>query len=213
MTTSPAPLPSGSPSVIQPEGNYYDKYGTKNPIARYLMDGFLRSFDHLAGQTGAQESFEAGCGEGHLSIRLARRGLNVRAIDIAPSCIDKTAANALAAGVNVPARVADIHTLTPADGAELVICCEVLEHLDNPTAALDKLAELARPWLLVSVPREPIWRVLNLCRGKYIGDLGNTPGHVQHWSARAFKRLIASRFEIVAQELPLPWTMILARKR
>ncbi len=204
MTTSPTP---------QPEGNFYDKYGTKNPIARHLMDGFLGAFDRLAAQTGAQESFEAGCGEGHLSIRLARRGFSVRAIDIAQSCIDKTNTNAKAAGVTVPARVADIHALTPADGAELVVCCEVLEHLERPEAALDKLAELARPWLLVSVPREPLWRALNLCRGKYVGDFGNTPGHVQHWSTRAFKRLIASRFEIMALELPVPWTMILARKR
>lgn len=199
--------------VFQPEGNHYDKYGTRNPLARWMMSGFLRSFDTLAEQTGAQSSFEVGCGEGHLSIRLAQRGVAARGVDIAPSCIEKTLANAAAAGVNVPARVADIRTLGPEDAAELVVCCEVLEHLDDPVAAVETLARLARPWLLTSVPREPLWRVLNMCRGKYWGDWGNTPGHVQHFSAMAFRQLIARRFEVVAMEQPLPWTMILAKVR
>jgi hypothetical protein len=30
------------------------------------------------------------------------------------------------------------------------------------------------------VPREPIWRIGNMARGRYLGDLGNTPGHIQH---------------------------------
>ena len=41
--------------------------------------------------------------------------------------------------------------------------------------------------LLVSVPREPLWRGLNMARGAYMRDLGNTPGHVNHWSKRALR--------------------------
>ena len=41
--------------------------------------------------------------------------------------------------------------------------------------------------LLVSVPREPLWRALNVARGAYLRELGNTPGHVNHWSKRGVR--------------------------
>lgn len=95
----------------------------------------------------------------------------------------------------------------------MIVCCEVLEHVADPEAALEILARLSRRWLLTSVPREPIWRVLNMARGKYLSDLGNTPGHLHHWSSNGFRTFIASRFDIVEIATPLPWTMILARPR
>ena len=58
---------------------------------------------------------------------------------------------------------------------------------DDPERALDVLAGLARPWLIASVPREPLWRALNLARLSYVGDLGNTPGHLNHWSKRELR--------------------------
>ena len=52
-----------------------------------------------------------------------------------------------------------------------------------------------------------------LARGKYLGDLGNTPGHVNHWSRRGFLGLLSRRFEIVEARTPLPWTMALCKRR
>jgi hypothetical protein len=97
------------------------------------------------------------------------------------------------------------------DAAELIVCCEVMEHLEDPDAALGVVASLARPWAIVSVPREPLWRVLNLARLRYVGELGNTPGHLNHWSRRGFARFVARRLEIVELRAPLPWTMALCR--
>jgi hypothetical protein len=65
--------------------------------------------------------------------------------------------------------------------------------------------------VLVSVPREPLWRGLNIARGAYLKDLGNTPGHLSHWSKRSFARLLARHGEIVELRSPLPWTMALLR--
>ena len=87
----------------------------------------------------------------------------------------------------------------------------MLEHLPDPQRAVDVLANLASPWLLASVPREPIWRMLNICRGKYLTHLGNTPGHVQHWSTAGFRKLLERRFDIVEMARPLPWSMALCR--
>ena len=74
----------------------------------------------------------------------------------------------------------------PADSARLIVCCEVLEHHEKPRDALGALALIAQPYCLLSVPREPLWRTLNMVRGKYWRGFGNTPGHLQHWSAAAF---------------------------
>ena len=74
-----------------------------------------------------------------------------------------------------------------------------------------EVARVSSGWLLLSVPWEPVWRILNVARGRYVGSLGNTPGHVQHFSRRAIRGLVASRFELVAERRPFPWTVLLAR--
>jgi SAM-dependent methyltransferase len=195
-------------------GNLYPKYTTRNPIARLLVGNFLATLDRLVRRSGAREIHEVGCGEGHLSLRLAAAGWRVRASDLSPAAIDEASGRARACGLAIPFQVADLYTLEPAcDGAPLVLCCEVLEHVPDPERALAVLAALARPHLIVSVPREPLWRALNLARGQYWRDLGNTPGHLQHWSTLAFLELLQDQLEVLELSTPLPWTMALCRTR
>jgi SAM-dependent methyltransferase len=195
-------------------GNVYDKYGTSNPIARRLMAGFLGRLDRLAERTGAGEAHEVGCGEGELAIRLAHRGLRVRGSDAFTDVLEEARRRARAAQVQIEFEAVPLEELTPErHAAALILCCEVLEHLEDPEAALDVLAGLARPWLIASVPREPLWRALNLARLSYVGDLGNTPGHLNHWSKREFVRFLTRRFEVVEVTSPLPWTMALCRTK
>lgn len=193
-------------------GNVYDKYGTSNPVARRLMAGFTGELDELVGLTGATEAHEVGCGEGELSIRLARRGLRVRATDAFGQVLEEARRRASAAGMEIAFEATPVEELGPeGHAAELVLCCEVLEHLEDPERALEVLARLARPWLIASVPREPLWRALNLARLSYVSELGNTPGHLNHWSKRGFVRFLRRRFEVVEVRSPLPWTMVLCR--
>jgi SAM-dependent methyltransferase len=193
-------------------GNVYDKYATRNPIERRLVAGFLDDLAALVERTGAREAHEVGCGEGELTLRLARSGLEARGSDVSPEVIAEAIRRADAAGLGVPFKAAGIGELEPgADAAELVVCCEVLEHVDDPVGALERLRSLARPWLIVSVPREPLWRGLNLARLSYVGALGNTPGHLNHWSKRAFLRFLSERLDVVETRSPLPWTMALCR--
>lgn len=203
---------------MQPAGNYYDKYHTRNPIARWLMNGFLGSFDALLDRVGETSSaLEAGCGEGELTIRVARRtGAPVDAFDISPNVVREARNRVDAAGFagQVSLRPASIYELHPArNRADLVVCCEVLEHLEEPEEAVEKLASVCGQYLIASVPREPIWRALNMARGKYLRDWGNTPGHYQHWSGRGFSTLLERHFEIIELRHPLPWTMALCRPR
>jgi 2-polyprenyl-3-methyl-5-hydroxy-6-metoxy-1,4-benzoquinol methylase len=197
---------------VERGGNVYDKYGTSNPISRRLVARFMSDLDELVDRTGAREAHEVGCGEGELSIRLARRGIRVRGTDAFPQVLEEARRRAAAAKVEVDFETAPVEELRPEqDAAELVVCCEVLEHLEDPARALEVLAGLARPWLIASVPREPLWRALNLARLSYVGALGNTPGHLSHWSKSGFDRFLSERFEVVELRSPIPWTMALCR--
>jgi 2-polyprenyl-3-methyl-5-hydroxy-6-metoxy-1,4-benzoquinol methylase len=99
------------------------------------------------------------------------------------------------------------------DESDLVVCCEVLEHLENPEAGLEALQRITQQHLIVSVPMEPLWCMLNMARGKYLSQWGNTPGHIQHWSKHGFTELVSKYFDIVEISNPLPWTMLLCRPR
>jgi 2-polyprenyl-3-methyl-5-hydroxy-6-metoxy-1,4-benzoquinol methylase len=183
------------------------------------VEGFVNQLAGLVVQTGATEVHEVGCGEGELLLSLATGGAwamgaqaSLRGSDVSTEVIEEARRRARAARLDIRFKSASIHDLDPVeDSAELILCCEVLEHLEDPAAALEAAGQLARPWLLVSVPREPLWRVLNLARLKYVKDLGNTPGHRQHWSQRSFLDFVGKRVEVVAVRTPLPWTMALCR--
>jgi 2-polyprenyl-3-methyl-5-hydroxy-6-metoxy-1,4-benzoquinol methylase len=177
-----------------------------------LVRGFMSELERLVAFTGATEVHEVGCGEGELVLRLARLGLRARGSDVSAEVIDQARRRAATEQLEVEFRATPIEELDPArDSAELVLCCEVMEHVDDPAAALEIIARLATPWAVVSVPREPLWRALNLGRLKYVRDLGNTPGHLQHWSRSSFVRFLEGRLEVVEVRSPLPWTMALCR--
>lgn len=191
-------------------GNYYDKYGTNNPVARLLMKNFFSDVNYLVRLSKSTEVHEIGCGEGHLSRMLANNNLKVRGSDFSRQVVEKAIAISVKEGIDVPFKAASIYDMNPsADAAELIVCCEVLEHLDDPEKALAIISQLAKPYLLVSVPREPIWCMLNIARGKYLTHGGNTPGHIQHWSRRSFIRFLSKYFDVIEVRTPTPWVVAL----
>ncbi len=112
------------------------------------------------------------------------------------------------AALDVPMFFGDVCRLPFADDSvDLVIGLEVLEHVPDTDRALAEIARVCSGTAVLSVPREPIWRLGNLARGRYIRHLGNTPGHINHWSARAFEQLLEQHFIVDQVERPLPWTM------
>jgi 2-polyprenyl-3-methyl-5-hydroxy-6-metoxy-1,4-benzoquinol methylase len=196
-------------------GNVYDKYGSRNPVVRWLMRGFEQALSELVARAAPSSVHEIGCGEGYWVLYWNRRGINARGTDFSSEAIRLARLNAAEQGVPAELfQVGSIYDLERGrDGADLMVCCEVLEHVERPDEALQALQRVMRSHLIVSVPREPIWRLLNLARGKYVPHLGNTPGHLQHWSTGAFTRLMTKYFELVEVRTPLPWTMALCRLR
>ena len=196
-------------------GNSFDKYGSRNPIVRRLMHGFDNSLSDLLTGVGPTDIHEIGCGEGYWVLRWLSEGRTARGSDVSSQVIDMARQNATDQGADPNLfQPKSIYDLSPEhDGADLIVCCEVMEHLEEPSLAMKVLRALPARHYILSVPREPIWRFLNLARGKYVSALGNTPGHVQHWSRSAFTRALGEHFEILEVRTPLPWTMVLCAKK
>jgi SAM-dependent methyltransferase len=193
-------------------GNTYDKYGSTNPVVRRLMAGFEATLEELFTLADPQSLLDVGCGEGVLVHQWAQRiaPKPVVGIDLEEPSIQEGWAERQAP--NLEYRIMKAEDLPFADGEwDVATAIEVLEHVPDPAHTVAEMARVARRWLLVSVPREPLWRGLNLARGAYLKDLGNTPGHLNHWSKRSFVSLLSKHGEVVEARSPFPWTMLLVR--
>jgi 2-polyprenyl-3-methyl-5-hydroxy-6-metoxy-1,4-benzoquinol methylase len=193
-------------------GNTYDKYGSSNPVVRRLMAGFEAALDQLFERAAPDSLLDVGCGEGVLTQRFAQRlgGRRVIGIDLDDPVLRVHWRER--SEPNLEYRAMPAENLPFGDGEfDVATAIEVLEHVPDPEHTVAEMARCARRHLIVSVPREPMWRGLNMARGAYWSALGNTPGHVNHWSKRSFIALLERHGEVVQARSPFPWTMLLVR--
>jgi 2-polyprenyl-3-methyl-5-hydroxy-6-metoxy-1,4-benzoquinol methylase len=193
-------------------GNTYDKYGSTNPVVRRLMAGFERSLAELFARADPSSLLDVGCGEAVLTHKWAQRLAPRRVVGIDLEDPSIQAEWEKRQAPNLTYRVMKAENLPFADSEfDAATAIEVLEHVPDPAHTVAEMARVAERWLLVSVPREPLWRTLNVARGAYLKDLGNTPGHVNHWSKRSFVKMLSRHGEVVEARSPFPWTMLLVR--
>jgi len=113
---------------------------------------------------------------------------------------------------NLDFATGDATALPYGDGEwDLVAGVELLEQVPDAEAALAEMARVARRHVLVSVPREPLWRMLNVARGAYLRQRGDSPATARRFTRRAFVELVARHGEVLDVRAPLPWTMVLVR--
>lgn len=191
----------------------WNKYESRNPVQRLLVRRFFAALRDLAAPLAqpAAAALDVGCGEGVTTALWREAGFAaVRGCDFSSGILEV----ARRRHPGIPFFQANIYELDAAlHRADFVAACEVLEHLDRPAEGLARLAAICGGHCVLSVPREPIFRALNVCAGKYWRRRGSSPGHLNHWSARRFVAFARTRFEVVAVRRPLPWTIVLARPR
>jgi len=155
-------------------GNAYDKYGSSNIFERWLVQGFVSAMTELVDKVNPTSIHEVGCGEGYWTLKWLEQGIVARGSDFSSNVTEMAQANALSLKLQVVTfKVCNIYDLNPdVDAANLVVCCEVLEHLECPEDGLQALQAIASPYLIISVPREPLWSAMNMARGKYWTDWG-----------------------------------------
>jgi SAM-dependent methyltransferase len=197
--------------------DFRSKYQDTNPISRFLVNGYFEGVRKLLHRIPAGElesALEIGCGEGFSTQRI-REMLGEKSRFEASEFLAEQVEAARLRNPGLKVNQEDVYDLQRSPGSvDLIFFLQVLEHLEQPGKALAEISRVTRGYLIVGVPREPLWRFMNMARLKYLSDLGNTPGHIQHWSATGFRKLIEREFgEVIAVENPVPWTLLLARRR
>jgi SAM-dependent methyltransferase len=153
------------------------------------MRGELVAAEHFARYRWAasfcngRSALDAGCGAGYGSELINQAGAaGVMAIDVSETALELARASV---SEGVTCRSGDVMAL-PFDDAtfDLVVCFEVIEHVDDPERALDELSRVLAPdgLLLVSSPN----------RDRYVP--GN-PHHRHEYTRRELQESLDRRFE------------------
>jgi 2-polyprenyl-3-methyl-5-hydroxy-6-metoxy-1,4-benzoquinol methylase len=189
--------------VSQPSSNY-QKYQTPNPVMRRVIRRFLDRIVAHVREARPERVVDLGSGEGMVARELARLPFAIEYRGIELSAESVGVAREQVPGLDF--RQGNILTTEPERGwADVALCLEVLEHLDDPRPAVARIAEWTRSMAIVSVPWEPFFRTGNLLRGKYLASFGNHPEHVQQFGPASFEALLATRFRVVQVETCFPW--------
>ncbi len=182
------------------------KYLYDNPVSRLLIRGFMQTLVDLASRVDTRTVLDVGCGEGLILRQLGtlRDGIRTHGVDISIELL-RVAQRVASSSLYLVGNVYQLPL--PDHYYDLVICAEVLEHLEDPKSALAEIVRVGKSHCLLSVPHEPWWRIANILRGRYLAGGGNTPGHVKHWSRKS------EYLDVVAIRQPFPWTMVLGKVR
>jgi 2-polyprenyl-3-methyl-5-hydroxy-6-metoxy-1,4-benzoquinol methylase len=90
-------------------------------------------------------ALDLGAGEGADSIRLARLGYDVTAVDISNVAAQKIARFAVEAGVTVNVEVSDISSYEPDGDFDVIICNGVLHYIADKEAVIGQIQNATRP--------------------------------------------------------------------
>lgn len=193
----------------------YRKHTHRNPIQRLLLWNFFRHLLSLISKRKVDSILDVGCGEGFTLNRLKEKGIgkNLEGVEYLQTAIDL----GKKMYPDIKIKKGTIYDLPYKDNSfDLVLCTEVLEHLDEPEKALKELVRVSKKYLVISVPNEPFFMFAQFVRGKNWSRLGNDIEHINHWTMFGFPKFIkqnaGKNVKILSRRFPFAWTMIFLEK-
>lgn len=182
-------------------GSYRAMYESPSNLAR-----FRRTLDLVL---PGDDIVEIGTGKGFLASLLLRDGKakRYRGGELLPDFVAATRQTLDVGGFSSRAQVRelDLYTLTADDtkGADLVVCCEVIEHLPDPEGALKVLADALprKGELLFSTP--------------LLGRLEGIWGHTAIFGVERLRSMLAQAGLIAhhVEAVDNTWVLVLASRR
>ena len=171
-----------------------DKYETRNPLKKRMVNRLnqriLKEFQILLNQNYACGNakikvLDAGCGEGYIDFILMKAcpEITLTGLEYTKEAI----AIAKKANPSVDYIQGDIRNMPFENHTfDIVLCTEVLEHLDNPERALNELNRVGKNKLVLTVPHEPWFCMGNMLVLKNLSRFGNPVDHINHWNKQSF---------------------------
>ena len=198
------------------EDSYFEQFATKkytdaSPIMRNALRNFMGEIYQMFCACDSPESvMEIGCGQGFVSGFLSEHfpspsysGLDLR---------EKNISKMQELFPHIKGETKDFYEFNTSEvNTDVILCCEVLEHLPDPAGALQKFKEMNPKDLIISVPHEPWFRIGAMLRGKNLSRWGNPKDHLNHWNKSSFSNLISEYFEVQSVKTPFPWLIVHAK--
>lgn len=184
----------------------YEKHTSKNPLKKILIENFFKTVLNQLQNLSIENVLDVGCGEGFTLNKLKKNNIGKKYLGIDYSKTAIEIGKRLYPELDL--KTGDIYKLEFKDNSfDLVICSEVLEHLENPLKALKELIRVSGKYILLSVPNEPLFQLFNFTQW------GKDIGHINHWTSFGFKKLVESEnIKIISVRTPFPWTVVLLEK-
>jgi 2-polyprenyl-6-hydroxyphenyl methylase/3-demethylubiquinone-9 3-methyltransferase len=163
MAASNPTLPPSSPTIDPAEvakfsrlsDEWWDPKGKMAPLHKinplrlgYIRDAACRKFDRNARSLGCLSGLrilDIGCGAGLLCEPFSRLGAEVIGIDPSPTNIAAAKLHAAKSNVLVDYRCASVEDMNPRELFDVVLAMEVVEHVVDVGAFLDRCAALMKP--------------------------------------------------------------------
>lgn len=188
------------------------KHTSKNPIQKLLINNFYSSLISLAKPLSPKTILDAGCGEGFTMNKLKLSGIGEKIEGIEYSKDAISFGKKLFPDLII--KQGSVYELPYEDNYfDLIVCTEVLEHLEEPAKAIKEMLRVSKKYLIISVPNEPFFMLSNFLRGKNLSRFGNDIGHINHWNPLSLKKyLTQNKVKVKKIFLPFPWITTLGEK-
>ncbi len=190
----------------------YRKHKTSSSLQRKLLNIFTDTLVEEVRKLNPQSILDVGCGEGFTLERLRTEGIGKKLEGV--DYLDRAVELGMKEHPELTLKQGSIFDLKYKDNSfDVVICSEVLEHIENPAEGLKELVRVSKKYCILSVPNEPFFMGGNFIRGKNLSRFGNDIEHINHWTFWQFKKFVGSELKINVVKYPVPWTLIVAEKR
>lgn len=184
------------------------RYATRSRLYQWHTRAFHERMLEWVRLANPARILDAGCGEGFTAAFIGKRmpEVEIVGLDVSPGAIGYARQHH---GAFAEYRVGSIYDLPFEDRSfDLVLCSEVLEHLDQPEKALAEIKRVASRHVLLTVPLEPVFDRLNKI-GRSVG-VGGDPGHVNFWTKEGWEEFVGRHFERVQTDTKLIYNLALA---
>jgi len=188
----------------------FKKHTSKNPLKTVFLNTYYKTFVKELKKLEIKNVLDIGCGEGFIlnKLKQERIGESWEGIDYSKEAVE------------IGKKIHSYLDLTQGsiydskfkdNSFDLVVCTEVLEHLENPQIALKEVVRISKKYILFSVPNEPLFLLSNFTQW------GKDIGHINHWTFWQFEKFVGenidSKVTILSRKHPFPWTMLLLEKK